>query len=64
MTDKRYAVCIGCGEEWNISAHVVIGTGGYICPKCTTLMRRGIPLSVLQARAKNKDTKRRYHGKS
>ncbi len=64
MNGERYAVCIGCREEWNVSVYAKIGNDGYICSKCEALINRGIPLVVVQARAKNKNKKqRRIYGK-
>lgn len=65
MTDKRYATCIACSERWNISAAAVIPERGYICPPCTVLMEKGIPLRALRSRAKKKaEKRRRTYGKS
>lgn len=39
---KRYAVCIGCGEEWNIAKGQRVHRDGYICPHCRGKIKKEI----------------------
>lgn len=31
---KRYERCHICGNQWNVSRHMDLPKGGYVCPVC------------------------------
>lgn len=39
---RRYAECIGCGEEWNIAKGQRVFRDGYICPHCRAKIKKKV----------------------